>query len=369
MPMEFLHKKLQERRDAGTWRSLRRASGGVDFYSNDYLGMAGDPGMHVRAEVLLMLARLRHRNGSGGSRLLSGNLPFYEETETYLARFFGAESALVYHSGYDALLGTLSCLPGRTDTVLYDEFIHASARDGIRLSPAKNRAFRHNDLQDLETRLQKAEGNVFVVVESLYSMDGDKAPLDEMRRLQQRYGFIWVIDEAHAGGVYGEKGGGLASGLAADGNVVRIVTFGKAYGTEGACVLAGSVVRDYLVNFSRPFIYTTAPSPHFFANMRASLEAVARADRQRAALLRNIETFGAACGARFPCTDSPIQVYKPGDTAVLEKLTKTLSEAGLCVRPIYHPTVPAGQERLRIVLHAYNTEAEIGRLCDLLAGE
>lgn len=367
--MKFLHNKLAERGQNGSLRSLKPFAGGIDFYSNDYLGMARNPLIAERVPVLLAGAGLHVRNGSGGSRLLSGNFAFYEETEAFLAKFYGAGSALVYHSGYDALLGTLSCLPARGDTVLYDELVHASARDGIRLSWAKSRSFAHNDVNDLETRLQKAEGHVFVVVESLYSMDGDLAPLAEMAELQQRYGFTWLIDEAHAGGVYGEQGRGLAQGQGHPENTVRFVTFGKAYGTEGACVLGPAVLRDYLVNFSRPFIYTTAPAPEFFAKIRAAAEIGTQADPERGRLMENIRYFRAKFSPYMACTDSAIQIYRPGNVERLRQQAERLSQAGVAVKPIYHPTVPLGQERLRIVLHAYNTQEEMERLYTALTAE
>jgi len=365
--MRFLHKKLDQRKESGTLRSLKPFSGEIDFYSNDYLGLCTDARIHVRARQLLADAGLTGRNGSAGSRLLSGNFPFYEDTESFLAQFYGAESALIFHSGYTALLGTLSCLPGRTDTVLYDELVHASARDGIRLSPAKNHAFGHNDLADLEAKLQNAQGNVFVVVESLYSMDGDTPPLAEMARLQQQYGFVWVIDEAHAGGVYGEQGRGLTHELGRNENVIRIVTFGKAYGTEGACVLGSALLREYLVNFSRPFIYTTAPAPEFYAKIRASAETASTADTERGRLFQNIRHFGDLFEKHFACTGSPIQVYQPGNVERLQNITRRAAEAGISVRPIYSPTVPEGKERLRIVLHAYNTHEEIQMLYRVLS--
>lgn len=364
--MKFLHKKLDARRETGTLRSLKPFSHGVDFYSNDYLGMARYTPLAARAEEWLRHSGLADRNGSGGSRLLSGNFAFLEETETFLADFFGAETALVYHSGYDALLGTLSCLPGRGDTVLYDEWVHASARDGICLSWAKNHAFRHNDLHDLEAKLKKAEGNVFVIVESLYSMDGDYAPLAEMAVLQERYGFVWLIDEAHAGGLYGGAGKGLASAYASHPQVIRVVTFGKAYGVEGACVLGAAPLKEYLVNFSRPFIYTTAPAPGFFAKVRVAVETVTGADEARKSLEENIRFFGERFSPHMPCTGSPIQVFTCADTLRLRQLADKLSESGMAVRPIFSPTVPEGRERLRIVLHAYNTADEIRRLAEAI---
>lgn len=356
--MKFLHKKLDERKENGTLRTLKPFSDGIDFYSNDYLGMATHEAIHARSRQLLLENELSTRNGSGGSRLLSGNFAYYEKVESFLSSFYGAEAALVYHSGYDALLGTLACLPGRSDTVLYDDLIHASARDGIRLSPAKSFSFRHNDLQDLESKIKRAGGTVFVVVESLYSMDGDMAPLAEIIWLQQQYNFVLLIDEAHAGGIYGTEGKGLAHNFNAE-NVIRFITFGKAYGVEGACVLGSKVLRDYLINFSRSFIYTTAPSPSFFAHIQAAVETVAKAEDERILLKENIQSFKNIFSHYFACTHSPIQIYKPGNKKLLVEIANRLLQENITVRPIFYPTVKEGEERLRIVLHSFNNEFQM----------
>lgn len=356
--MKFLHKKLDERKENGTLRTLKPFSGSIDFYSNDYLGMATHEAIRPRAKQLLLENQLFDRNGAGGSRLLSGNFPFYEKVESFLAEFYSAEAALVYRSGYDALLGVLSCLPGRSDTVLYDDLVHASARDGIRLSAAKSFSFRHNDLSDLESKIKRSEGNVFVVVESLYSMDGDMAPLDEIAQLQQQYNFVLLVDEAHAGGIYGPNGRGLAHALHHE-NTIRCVTFGKAYGIEGACVLGSKILREYLINFSRSFIYTTAPSPEFFANIQASVEIVSNAEEERVLLNENIQSFKNIFSHYFACNNSPIQIYKPGNKKLLVEIANQLSEINITVRPIFYPTVREGEERLRIVLHSFNNEFQI----------
>lgn len=365
--MKFLHKKLNERNENGTLRRLKPFSAdAVDFYSNDYLGMTMHEGVRERAKQLLLENELYFRNGSAGSRLLSGHFAFYENVENELAHFYEADSALIYHSGYDAFLGTLSSLPSRTDTVIYDELIHASARDGIRLSTAKNYPFKHNDIADLETKIKKAEGNIFVVIETVYSMDGDISPLDEILRLQNKYGFILLIDEAHSGGIFGEKGRGISYPFSKNENIIRLVTFGKAYGVEGACVLGNKTLREYLINFSRPFIYTTAPSPGFFAKIKASVEIVSEADAQRDALNENIRSFQNLFSHYFPCNHSPIQIFKPGNISELKNITHQITEAGIAVRPIYSPTVKEGEERLRIVLHAFNNEFQLQNLFDCM---
>lgn len=357
--MKFLRKKLEEREREGTLRKLSTFSQAIDFYSNDYLGMALDESIHHKAKSILLENEMFFRNGSGGSRLLSGNFEFYDAIEQYLADFFHADSALVFHSGYDALLGVLSCLPGRSDTILYDELVHASARDGIRLSSARNFSFRHNDYSDLEAKLKRSEGQVFVVVESIYSMDGDSVDLDLLLALQKKYEFVLLIDEAHAGGVKGEAGKGLSYAVGKQENIIRFITFGKAYGVEGACVLGSDDLKAYLINFSRPFIYTTAPSPAFFANIRASVDHVAACDAQRLALYENMQDFKNRFSHYFPCTDSAIQLFKPGSKRKLNEVSTALTEHGFAIKPIFSPTVKEGEERLRIVLHAFNDEFQL----------
>ena len=290
---EFLHKRLEERREQNAFRRLRLPDGKTDFCSNDYLGIATD-GLIERymashpiplsAPTIPVLypsekdpdLHTPTRHGSAGSRLLAGNYPLIEETEKTLASFHQAETGLIFNSGYDANLGLLSSVPQRGDTVLYDYLSHASIRDGMRLSFARSFSFGHNDTNDLEKKLETAKaagGNIFVVTESVFSMDGDEAPLAEISSLCRRYEAHLLVDEAHATGVIGEKGEGLVQSLGLqDSCLARIHTFGKALGCHGAIVLGSAWLRDWLINFSRPFIYTTALPPSSIAAIRASYE-------------------------------------------------------------------------------------------------
>lgn len=364
--MKSLPDKLRKRQDQGILRSLQSFDGCIDFLSNDYLGMCRNTVLEKRISAILDNQKLLNRNGSGGSRLLSGNLAFYEETEQWLAHYFNAEAALVFGSGYAANLGLLSCLPSKADTVIYDELIHASARDGLRLSVSKNYSFKHNDLDDLRHKLQKAEAEVYVLVESVYSMDGDFAPLAGIQALQKEFGFTLIVDEAHAAGIFGVEAKGFGFSNEKDENLIRLVTFGKAYGVEGACVLGSAVLRNYLLNFSRPFIYSTAPSPYFFASILAAVEQVTSAGAERSALMQTITDFTEQFESHFPCTRTPVQVFIPGNLERLKQLTLLAKEQNLALKPVYAPTVPEGQERLRIVLHSYNTKAEIDQLKRIL---
>jgi len=361
----FLNKKLAHRRENAAFRKLRLPEGMVDFCSNDYLGVTHD---HLLEQQLS--SDLPH--GSTGSRLLAGNYPLIEAVERQLAEFHAAEAGLVYNSGYDANLGLLSCVPQRGDLVLYDALSHASIRDGMRLSFAQTLAFTHNDCAHLEKRLAAAQNTtgaaIFVVTESVFSMDGDLAPLKEMAALCRHFGAQLIVDEAHATGIIGERGEGLVQVLGLENECfARVHTFGKAVGCHGAVVLGSPLLRDYLINFSRSFIYTTALPP-------ASAQAIATAytllpalGAQRAQLQRLIDRWRATAIA-YERLDSPtaIQVViVPGNDAV-RVLAGQVQAAGLDVRPILYPTVPMGRERLRIVLHAFNTLKEMDGLVRLL---
>jgi 8-amino-7-oxononanoate synthase len=357
----FLEKKLQERRDQQAFRTLKLPSGKTDFCSNDYLGI-----IHYGLLETSEAHWLKH--GSGGSRLLAGNDALTESTEQQLASFHRADAALLYNSGYDANLGLLSAVPQRGDTIIYDQLSHASIRDGIRLSFAQSFSFRHNHLEDLEKRLQSATGNIFVVTESVFSMDGDQAPLTDMVALCDRYDAQLIVDEAHATGVIGSLGEGLVQHLALERRIfARVVTFGKAVGCHGAVVLGSQLLRDYLINFSRSFIYTTALPQASIRAIRDAYALFPGMKKERGLLLSMIDMFRLA-QLPFHKLDSstPIQVVMiPGNEAV-KSVAERLQDAGMDVRPILYPTVPKGGERLRIVLHAFNTEAQVKKLISLL---
>lgn len=405
---DFLAKKLAERAEQNALRRLRLPEGKTDFCSNDYLGIATNfliekswpsPGFAVPgsssssalADRIPLLgspaqppARLV-RHGSGGSRLLAGNYALVEETERQLALFHDAPAGLIFNAGYDANLGVLSSIPQRGDTILYDYLSHASIRDGIRLSFAQSFSFQHNDVKDLEKRLQAARGvppsaasvaapappsaagNIFVVTESVFSMDGDQAPLRELAGLCAAYGAHLIVDEAHATGIIGKKGEGLVQHLGLQSACfARIHTFGKAVGCHGAIVLGSEQLRNYLINFSRAFIYTTALPESSVLAIRIAYELFPQMKEERGRLQELITRFQQASLA-FQRLDSAtaIQgVIVPGNEAV-RALSARLQAAGLDIRPILYPTVPKGSERLRIVLHAFNT---IGELDTLIAG-
>src|SRR5690606_181835 len=288
--------RIQAQLDAQQFRGLNRQTrvvpeGWKDFTSNDYLGLARSEELRNAIDAFLSRST-RTRNGSGGSRLLSGNSLLAEEAERFVASLSGAPSGLLFSSGYMANLGVLSCIPQRGDTVLYDEHAHASLKDGIRLSLAERFSFRHNDLDDLERKIGKSKGTIFIVVESVYSMDGDLCPLADLVNLAQQHQAVVILDEAHGTGIFGSDGSGLATSLGLEKQIpIRILTFGKAMGIHGACVCCPETVRNYLVNFSRPFIYTTAMADHSLAAIQCSFQFLRERPELKSILADKINLF------------------------------------------------------------------------------
>jgi 8-amino-7-oxononanoate synthase len=362
MKENFLYQKLQERSAVHALRTLRLGGEYVDYYSNDYLGIV----KHKLLEELLRGSQLAH--GSTGSRLLAGNYKMIEETEEEIALFHDAPAALIFNSGYDANFGLLACIGQRGDLILYDKLSHASIRDGIRQSFADSFSFAHNDLRELEKKLQNRsatkERNCFVVTESVFSMDGDMAPLAEIAGLCERYDADLIVDEAHATGVIGKNGEGAVQLLGLQHRCfARMHTFGKALGCHGAVILGSQILRDFLINFCRPFIYSTAISPSSVAAIRAAYKIFPAKHTDRAILKRLISLFDQK---GFKKSATPIQCFiLPGNENV-KKAAAQLLENNLDARPILYPTVPLGEERLRIALHSFNTEEETRLLIDLL---
>ncbi|HEY0272552.1 MAG TPA: 8-amino-7-oxononanoate synthase [Chitinophaga sp.] len=363
---EFLQSRLLARREQHAFRALRLPAGQVDFCSNDYLGLASGAAMHARVQAALEAGD--HRPGSTGSRLLAGNYARVEAAEQQLAAFHRAAAGLIFNSCYDANVGLFSCVPQKGDTIVYDALIHASIRDGIRLSHAQAFSFAHNDPDELRKKINHGSGRVFVAVESVYSMDGDEAPLAAIAALCQELGAYLIVDEAHATGVIGAQGEGLVQhlGLAAQ-CFARVHTFGKAVGCHGAIILGSALLRDYLVNFARSFIYTTALPPASMAAIQAAYSLFPGMQAERSHLQERIAELraGLPAGCLQP-SRTPIQpILTPGNAAA-RALAQQLQDGGLDVRAILHPTVPKGQERLRVVLHSFNTSEEVARLVKIV---
>lgn len=352
----FLLDKLNERAAQNALRKLQLPNGKIDFCSNDYLGVVKN-NLLLKCNHNLLL-------GSTGSRLLAGNYELIEQLETRIAQFHHTEAALIFNSGYDANIGLLSCVPQRGNTVLYDYLSHASIRDGIRLSFATSHSFIHNDLNDLEKKLQLAKGKIFIVTESVFSMDGDTAPLQEMVALAKKYNAYLIVDEAHATGVIGNSGEGWVQHLNLQNDVfARIHTFGKACGCHGAAIVGSTNLRNYLINFARSFIYSTSLAPQSIAAIDESYKTFPALQKERQHLQQHIQHF-TNTPIRYQKINSlsPIQAVIVSGNNEVRRLAASLQDKGFDIRPILYPTVPKGSERLRIVLHSFNTVDEIGNL-------
>ncbi len=311
-------------------------------------------------------------HGGTGSRLLSGNTDFAVQIEQRLAAIFRGEAALVFNSGYQANLCLISSVAQKGDTILYDQLAHVCLKEGAWLSKAQTFSFLHNDVADLERRLKAAEGNCFVVIESVYSMDGDVAPLKQIAELCSRYNARLVVDEAHGTGVFGEGGSGLVCEMGLqDSFFARVYTFGKAMGVHGAAVVGGQSLIEFLINFGRPFIYTTAMPLHSLVAIEQSFEMLASKPELQKELKKRImffnEHFPEMPGLQKMESNTSIQpIIVPGNLKA-KQMAAELQSKGYDVRPILAPTVKEGQERLRVCLHTYNTENQIKGICQILS--
>jgi 8-amino-7-oxononanoate synthase len=366
----FLSGKLNDRIDAGNLRRLSLSRAGVDFFSNDYLGLVTNGTLD---RLMQSHPKGLRTTGSTGSRLLSGNSNLAGELETQVAGFHHADAALLFNSGYNANVGLLASIAGRNTTVIYDELCHASLIDGIRLSLCNRRyKFAHNDLNDLEDKLRRYRdlGPTIIVVESVYSMDGDMAPLAEIAGLCETHDAQLVVDEAHATGVIGTRGEGLVCKLGLTDKVfARVHTFGKALGCHGAVVLGSDLLKQYLINFARPFIYTTALPDHAILAAKCAYDYLADPEFTNQPLLELIAYFrqrtkdSAISG--WKAGQSPIQALVVGNNERCKLLATHLQNSGLQINPILSPTVPLGMERLRVCLHSFNTREEVDRVFEI----
>ncbi len=357
----FIKNRLAERHQAGSYRTLKPENALIDFCSNDYLGFACSSTLKNKIDA--ELNNHPHLSGSTGSRLISGNLAYAETLEREIADLFKAEAGLLFNSGYDANVGLLSSLPQRGDTIITDELIHASIIDGARLSHANRYTFKHNDLTSLESKLQHAKGVCYVVIESIYSMDGDSPPLVEILELTEQYGANLIVDEAHAVGLY-QTGIVTQTGLQ-DKIFARVVTFGKALGCHGAIVLGSDVLRQYLINFARSFIYTTAAPFHQLACIRMACNELQQANDQTNTLRGHINLFKQIITSnKLIKSDSAIQCILLNSNQKAIEVAKHLQGRGFDVRAIFSPTVPLGSERIRICLHTFNTTGEVSLLAN-----
>lgn len=376
---EKLAKMLDVRKRQGTLRKLSATDGTIDFLSNDYLGFAKNESLFSKTFQLLLNEGVAS-NGSGGSRLLSGNHKLYEILEPLLATFYTAERALVFNSGYDANMGFFSAVPQRGDLIFYDELIHASIREGIRMSNAKSYHFLHNDLDSLKKKIAGntnqlgTDSSVYIVTESVFSMDGDTPDLKAFAQYTNNNGYYLIVDEAHAVGCHGKNGDGIIPQLKLEKKVfARTVTFGKAYGCHGAAVLGSTELIDYLINFAKPFIYTTALSPHALATIitahkfhkESGKEEVEKLTKNIAYFKKELKTQGLQ--KHIIASESAIQSCIITGVGNAKMVSSKLAEKGFGVKAILSPTVPEGQERLRFCIHSYNSKEELGLVLKLLA--
>lgn len=345
-------------------RTLNKNKGDlIDFSSNDYLGLARSK--KLKALILKEYQELPTQNGSTGSRLLTGNSILVESCEERLANLFGFESSTVFSSGYMANIAFFSSVPQRGDTVIYDEYSHACIKDGCRLSTAKRLSFKHNDISDLEKKLNDATGDIFIVCEAVYSMDGDFAPLTEIVCLSKRFNAKVIVDEAHSTGIWGKQGSGLISELGLQNSIYAVIhTFGKAMGIHGASISGSSHLKKFIINFSRPFIYTTAPSDFEIISIQTAFDFLEEHPSLNLDLLNKIKAFNTQIeGFSSP---SAIKSIVIGGNDRTRNLAQTFQSMGFDIRPILSPTVKEGSERLRICLHTYNTDEEIALICQKL---
>jgi len=387
-----LQQKLQHRKVYNALRSLPESNSLIDFASNDYIGFAKSETIFEQTHQLLVNHNIKV-NGATGSRLLSGNHQLYQQTEAFIAQFHQTETALIFNSGYDANIGFFGSVPQRNDVILYDELCHASIRDGIQMSNAKSFKFQHNDLEDLEKLILKFQQSetrnsqpetIFIVTESVFSMDGDTPNLERLVQLSEKYNGYLVIDEAHALGVFGSPetsgGEGVVQSFGLQDKVfARIMTFGKGLGCHGAAILGSAELKSYLVNFARSFIYTTGLSPHSVATILIAYQHLTKEQIALKTLKKNITHFNQE---KNRLGLKPLFVYSkpacrqagsaiqcaiiPGNERV-KSIASQLQQKGFDVKPILSPTIPEGQERLRFCLHNYNTEKEITEVLSLLA--
>lgn len=382
--------ELAALREADLLRELRRvdspagtrvALGGrelLNFSSNDYLGLANHPALKAAA----VGAVEQFGAGAGASRLVCGSLAVHHELEEALAAFKGTEAALTFATGFAAAQGAITALLGKGDVLIVDKLVHACIVDAAKLSGAKLRVFRHNDLNDLEAKLKWARNHsavsgqrsarILVVTEGVFSMDGDLAPLLNLVELKERYGAWLMVDEAHATGLFGERRGGLVEEFGLTGRVeIQMATLGKAVGAAGGAICGSRKLIDLLVNRARSFIFSTAPVPAAAAAARAGLEVIQSAEgaarRERLWLLvEELKRGLIGAGLAPSAVRAPIVPVVVGAEARAVRLAQALREAGVFVPAIRYPTVARGAARLRFTVSADHTADDLAQLCDVL---
>ena len=378
--MAGIEEFLKEREKQGLLRRLKPAAlrfGGkinfegreyLDFSSNDYLGLSD----HPKLKKAVIAAVDKFGVASCASRLLSGDSGIFHELEDAVAKFKGKESALVFNSGYQANVGIISSLFTKNDCIFSDRLNHASIIDGIKLSQAQVFRFQHNDCQHLESFLKNKRNkfkNALIVTESIFSMDGDQAPLKELVELKEKYNCQIMVDEAHATGVFGQQGSGLVEQSGLTDRIDLIMgTFSKALAGFGAYLATSKIITDYLVNTCRSFIYSTALPSAVIAGNLASLKLIKDEPQRRKILLTRAETFRAKLIKRGFCVKGASQIIPVilGDNLKVVEFAKKIQEKGYWVLPVRPPTVPVGQARLRISLNYCHQPEYLDKLIDVI---
>jgi len=378
-----LNQRLAVLREKGLLRELRRVDSPagtrirmagqtlLNFSSNDYLGLANDPLLKEAA----IEAVKKFGAGSAAARLICGSLAPHHELEEILAQFKGVEAALSFSTGYATAIGTIGAVLGKDDLIIIDKLVHASIVDAARLSGAKIRVFDHNDLDDLEKILKWADrvqnrSHTLIVTESVFSMDGDIAPLREMAALKEKYGAWLMVDEAHATGLYGKNRRGLAEECGVGDRIeIQMGTLGKAVGSAGGYICGSRKLIDLLINRARSFVFSTAPVPASSAAAAAGIRFIqSRAGNARRkqlfARIAELNLRPASRQPRFPAAILPIIV---GDNTKAVDAAAALRQRGIFAPAIRYPTVPRGQARLRITLTAAHTRSDVAELADALS--
>jgi 8-amino-7-oxononanoate synthase len=380
-----LKARLNAIREQGLYRELRRVDsaqgprviiGGrelLNFSSNDYLGLANHPALREAA----IKATNDFGAGAGASRLICGSLAPFHQLEEALAAFKGTEAALTFSTGYAAAVGTITALLGKDDVIIVDKLVHACIVDAARLSGAKLRVFAHNDLNDLEDKLKWAAENtqqlapnirqtqVLIVTESVFSMDGDAAPLKEIVALKEKYGAWLMVDEAHATGLYGKNRRGLAEALGASNQIeIQMGTLGKALGSSGGYICGGRALIDLLINRARSFIFSTAPVPAAVGAALAGVELVQLAEGAKlsAQLWQRVTELHSALRTPHSAFPSAILPFVIGEESAAIAATGNLRSHGIFVPAIRYPTVARGSARLRITLTATHATSDVAAL-------
>lgn len=367
--MQRLVADIERLKSGFRYRSLNLPRG-VDFTSNDYLGLSTHPALR---QAIVDALDAGAAAGAAGSRLLRGHHPEHLALEDFAAKFFGAERALYFSTGFLANLALFTTLPHRRDAVVFDEFVHASVKEGVHAGHAARYKARHNDVDAFEDAVLRARGagahDIWIAVESVYSMDGDQAPLTDLRVLAARHEAILIVDEAHGSGVFGATGRGLSEGMY-DERLIVLHTCGKALGVSGGLLCAPATIVEYMINAGRPFIYSTAPPPYVAAAVQRALQLVDEEAWRRQRLHELIDYANRRLGAWRPANaGAPTQIVPVilGAEDAALRTAAALQQAGFDVRAIRPPTVPVGTSRLRISLGAERTDDEIVALTEVLA--